>query len=68
MSKPFNPPAFPCADVQNHATQPGMTLRDYFASKALPVVAQDLCLTMPEVARTAYQIADEMLAERERAR
>lgn len=53
----------------------GMTLRDYFAAKALPVamtaIWRDIGYTpqndlsdMQQHARLAYQIADAMLAER----
>lgn len=59
-------PAFPTAD--NDA----MTLRDYFAGQALAGLLAGRCWETvtcyakdnPEV--TAYSIADEMLAERER--
>lgn len=60
MSKDTGGPAFPkIAD--------GMTLRDYFAAKAM----QGICahddtwgLLIPEIAVKAYQLADAMLAER----
>lgn len=67
------------ADVQS---QDGMTLRDYFAAKALPLAMEDyrLCIDsvnreLPEwhfrgdlscVAGRAYELADAMLLERER--
>jgi len=78
-------PAFPetqytgNTDRRPGATTPGMTLRDYFAAKALPVVLE----TMPSppemkgvdpeklaeaiasvTARWAYAMADALLAER----
>ena len=63
-------PAFPVG-VTN-----GMSLRDYFAAKAMQSYASDeafgdACTFMgkdfnEEVARTAYQIADAMLEARER--
>lgn len=68
-----NPPAFP--NTGNSAWQlppaEGMSLRDWFAGQALAVAWDardkgyyegDDC----DMARCAYQIADAMLAERER--
>lgn len=58
--------------VSQYDTQPldGMTLRDYFAAKALagPAVVNDSgCIRTPsETALIAYQLADAMLAARER--
>lgn len=44
----------------------GMTLRDYFAGQVLAGVnfAQSKCESLEDVAKHAYQIADEMLLER----
>lgn len=73
-------------NVYKVITQGGMTLRDYFAAKALHAVVQHIgaVLTMKgaldvashavldklmnekEWAQSAYQIADAMLAEREK--
>jgi len=61
-----NMPAFP---LHNHGTQTlgmhlsGMTLRDYFAAKAM----QELVgvLAPSDCARKAYQYANEMLKARE---
>ncbi len=52
-------PAFPAGSSAFR----GMSLRDYFAAKALPVV-----LTYPgqRFAEAAYAIADAMLAERKK--
>jgi hypothetical protein len=72
-TKPENPPAFPTQWDSRHqpesTTEFGMTLRDYFAAKAM----QGL-LTSPQMyedvndnkscAKRAYDIADAMLAER----
>lgn len=68
-------PAFPL--LFTHATtQPGMTLRDYFAAKALPVVITDWLNTGdifqdPElaevIARDCYIVADAMLKARDGA-
>jgi hypothetical protein len=71
--KPENPQAFPAGWPQ-HGYEPhyGMTLRDYFAGKALPSVmhlcARDTLAPAESItqsfARKAYEIADAMLAER----
>jgi len=49
----------------------GMTLRDYFAAKALQgMIAADYNLApeyVPSIAASAYVLADAMLAEREAA-
>lgn len=60
-------PAFPVSDPCEHA---GMTLRDYFAAKALPT-----CISLAQnrdggwdaisAATAAYAVADAMLEERE---
>ena len=61
-------PAFPvsselCQDLTVEQ-QRGMTLRDYFAAKALPRVMQD-GKSFSAIARDAYLMADAMLKERE---
>lgn len=72
-------PAFPVADYDHMVFQPetiaetkrdlsGMSLRDYFAAKAL----QGICAHVdtwglpnsPQIANAAYELADAMLAER----
>ena len=65
-------PSFPFGQISETTGQPvngfydpGMSLRDYFAAKALP-----MCMTADESARTvaemAYSMADAMLAQREK--
>ena len=60
-------PAFPVPDIDGSAVAEGMTLRDYFAAKAMQAefmggVAQyDFGVT----AERAYMMADAMLAARE---
>jgi len=67
-------PAFP---VGEETTGFGMTLRDYFAAKALPAIYRVFCdevhsfvATVPKdwemsIARNAYKLADAMLKARE---
>ena len=71
-----NPPAFPTTKPLDSWGDPnqGMTLRDYFAAKALPSVIDDWLNTGdifqdPEIAevigRDCYIVADAMLKARE---
>ena len=71
-----NPPAFPhVADILqfdgNSATvktltQNGMSLRDYFAAKAVQgLLASEVTAPMQEFAIRAYKMADAMLKARE---
>lgn len=59
-------PAFPAL---YQASVSGMTLRDYFAAKALPEVIRKYPIsdttTIPEAAQMAYELADAMIAARE---
>ncbi len=67
--KPYNEPAFPCNSPDGLYSYSGMTLRDYFAARAL-----DGCIRhMGHVdgtgdsewfAEKSYEIADAMLRER----
>ena len=52
-------PAFPI-HWENHAE--GMTLRDYFAAKAMQTLGNHL--SVPWIAERAYEIADAMLRAR----
>jgi hypothetical protein len=54
--------AFPVA--HSHLIQSGMSLRDYFAGKAMQALAQGNYFDA--TARQAYMIADAMLREREK--
>lgn len=74
MTKDTGGPAFPC-EQQTNWTSAGMTLRDYFASKAMQSLILDSFFQSegaykgwteigPEVAEDAYGIADAMLERR----
>lgn len=71
MSKESNPPAFACVSGKSNEEgsflQEGMTLRDYFAAKAMPIVfsAKNMDCNS-DAARWAYSMADAMLKEREK--
>jgi hypothetical protein len=64
-----NPPAFPCFDyiAQDGKENPkGMTLRDYFAAKAMPEIYQRVETGgFERVAKLCYEMADAMLKARE---
>jgi len=67
--KPNNPPAFPMSAYKAYGNNPGMTLRDYFAAKALSGFDISIWRSAEEtanVAKLAYKIADAMLEEREK--
>lgn len=69
MSARENPPANPYAFPRANECQYGMTLRDYFAGQALAGFAGSQSANVyswveDRVARSAYEIADAMLAER----
>ena len=58
-----NPQAFPC-DSRESITFAGMTLRDYFAAKAMQGILFE-GLPTEETAKNAYEMADAMLKARE---
>jgi vacuolar-type H+-ATPase catalytic subunit A/Vma1 len=68
MSKTPNPLAFPAAPYEANvytAFQEGMTLRDYFAAKAMAAaLSAGSSLKVRELAEAAYIMADAMLAAR----
>lgn len=59
---PFPAYTYPNGEI-NHG-EGGMTLRDYFASKAMQTLAEKYSHE-GDVSRNAYKIADAMLKERE---
>ena len=75
MSRKTGGPAFPLYRGQGFKND-GMTLRDYFAAKAMPAVYADYCASARKtgwdegwkhfIARESYEMADAMLTERER--
>jgi hypothetical protein len=63
-------PAFPLSvahipGVQEGGYEMGMTLRDYFAAKAMQALLTRVAMSGGERATEAYRIADAMLAARE---
>jgi|DEB0MinimDraft_10_1074344.scaffolds.fasta_scaffold32423_2 hypothetical protein len=72
MNKPPNPPAFPNQEHAWDGTQKsiyaseGMTLRDYFAAKALLgiIAGRSTGTAGEEIAPLAYEFADDMLRAR----
>jgi hypothetical protein len=70
MSKKGDGPAFPTDDYYDetrYGQTAGMTLRDYFAAKAMHgLLAQGHQVGDPDVVRWADEMADAMLAEREK--
>jgi len=66
--KPSNPRAFP-QEYQDGDFQAGMTLRDYFAAKAMQSVMTGEGYRMysvpEEIAQLSYLMADAMLKQRE---
>jgi len=64
MTKEKDGPAFP---LDRDVVDVGMTLRDYFAAKAMQgiVAAPDVCMGVDQIATWAYTQADAMLKARE---
>jgi hypothetical protein len=63
-----NPRAFPASLPEGHYSQDGMTLRDYFAAKAMAamVFADSYSGSDDYLAKLSYQKADAMLRQREK--
>jgi hypothetical protein len=57
-------PAFPAMHYDLAEGEHGLTMRDYFAAKAMLGVAQE-SLHIDEIAAWAYKMADAMLKARE---
>jgi hypothetical protein len=61
----MNEPAFPNEGFNGWGKPfEGMTLRDYFAAKAMQGL-MDAAMPMPEIADAAYEMADAMMKARE---
>ena len=75
-NKPENPNAFPSINQYTGDLNPGMSLRDYFAAKALQGILtanhphfwgnRDGEIEPNYAAETSYKMADAMLQEREK--
>ena len=63
MNNDTGGPAFPLTDNDGAKCNEGMTLRDYFAAKAMQAMAQKYSHE-GDVSRNAYKIADAMLKAR----
>ena len=60
-----NQPAFPLnVSSVNAIEYSGMTLRDYFAAKAMQTLCQFEKLSVKEITGLSYKMADAMLKER----
>lgn len=64
MNKETGGPAFPDPQ-ENWRGEKGMTLRDYFAAKAMQGLITGGSTNPVDVAKAAYIVADAMLKERE---
>ena len=64
MSKDNGWPAFPTEHTDTSGLYDGMTLRDYFAAKAMAGYLPGDYLSSEEVAEFSYRVADAMLLER----
>ncbi len=64
MSKDTSEPAFPIPGSDHNGPEYGMTLRDYFAAKAMQSIAQSTFCDCETVAKMSYAVADAMIAER----
>lgn len=67
----YGGPAFPWKEQTKGGfiDHPGMSLRDWFAGKALQGMvsgSQGLEISIREFAKSSYELADEMIAEREK--
>ena len=65
MSTNTGGPAFPAPAGVQHITEQGMTLRDYFAAKAMQALLTQGHIARPNVPGIAYAVADAMLKQRE---
>jgi len=66
MSDTTGGPAFPATNHHGHKLE-GMTLRDYFAAKAMQGFIPDGGTNVQEIAQASYIVADAMLKARGQA-
>jgi hypothetical protein len=61
-----NPAAFPASLPEGHYSQDGMTLRDYFAAKAMAAMigSGDYARSDDQLAKFSYEMANAMLEAR----
>ena len=71
MMSAYNEPAFPAPDkserdfgASNRDVYSGMTLRDYFAAKAMVGLLASMPDKPTSIARWSYELADAMLEKR----
>jgi hypothetical protein len=65
MNKETGGPAFPFIDSASPLEHSGMTLRDYFAAKAMQgLMASTIDATLKTFAQQSYKMADAMLEAR----
>jgi len=64
MSNNTGGPAFPAPAGVQHITEQGMTLRDYFAAKAMQALIEKYDESPVEISLEAYEFADAMLKQR----
>lgn len=63
--RPYDEPAFPIRGGLNEHQFSGLTLRDYFAAKAMhALLVADGTVHFPNRAKEAYEMADAMLIAR----
>jgi hypothetical protein len=72
MDKKTGGPAFPVPDIDGGKVCEGMTLRDYFAAKAMLIYLQDpdvqeIARHPDAIAEWCYVMADSMLKARKQA-
>jgi len=62
----YNPPAFPVVQECGYddPVMNGMSLRDYFAAKAMNGLLSRVSIDVDEIAKRSFVIADKMLKER----
>ncbi len=65
MSADTGGPAFPTTEVAMMRSLQGMTLRDYFAAKAMQAIVSNGDVDPQKISQASYIIADAMLKERQ---